>query len=58
MMRLAGLQAMWHQTRQICGAKFATFMDEVARAPVETDADELAHWAAVEAVKSKARAKH
>ena len=55
MMRLPGLQAMWTETRQMYGAKFAAFMDAVVtRAPVETDADELARWAtAIDAVKSK-----
>lgn len=56
MMRLPGLQAMWESTRGMYGAKFAQFMDAVvARAPVEADTDELAHWmAAVETVKKKA----
>ena len=55
MMRLPGLQAMWQQTRQMYGAKFAAFMDGVvARSAVDTDVDELAHWAAaVEAAKNK-----
>jgi hypothetical protein len=55
MMRLPGLQAMWAQTAPMYGAKFAQFMNEVvARAPVETDMDELAAWlAAVGAVKNK-----
>jgi len=58
MMRLPGLQAMWTQTAAMYGANFAKFMNEiVARASVENDTDELAHWmAAVEAVKTKAAA--
>lgn len=56
MMRLPGLQAMWAQTSPMYGAKFAKFMnDVVARAPVETDTDELTNWAAaVETMKAKA----
>lgn len=55
MMRLPGLQAMWAQTSPMYGAKFAQFMnDVVVRAPVATDVDELANWAAaLEAAKSK-----
>jgi hypothetical protein len=55
MMRLPGLQAMWKESAPMYGTKFATFMNEVvARAPVETDVDELAHWmAAVDAAKRK-----
>jgi len=56
MMRLPGLQAMWMETSAMYGTKFAAFMNElVARVPVETDVDELAHWAAaVSNVKNKA----
>jgi hypothetical protein len=55
MMRLPGLQAMWNESSDMYGAKFAKFMNEmVARSPVETDVDELTHWmAAVEAAKRK-----
>lgn len=60
MMRLPGLQAMWIETRQMYGTKFAAFLDDVvARSPVETDADELTHWAAaVEAIKNKEAARN
>jgi hypothetical protein len=46
---------MWSETRTMYGTKFAAFMDAiVARAPVQTDLDELAHWAAaVSTVKNK-----
>ncbi|MBS0277604.1 MAG: hypothetical protein JSR81_08275 [Proteobacteria bacterium] len=55
MMRLPGLQAMWIESAPMYGTKFATFMnDVVARAPVETDADELERWSrAVDAAKNK-----
>jgi hypothetical protein len=54
-MRLPGLQAMWRQTAAMYGTDFARFMNEiVARASVENDTDELAHWmAAVDAAKKK-----
>jgi len=56
MMRLPGLQVMWRESSAMYGTKFARFMDDVvARAPVETDADELNHWAAaVAAIRAKA----
>lgn len=46
MMRLPGLRAMWVHTREMYGANFTAFIDGViARAPVNSDVDELARWA-------------
>jgi len=55
MMRLPGLQAMWKDTAPMYGAKFAHFMnDVVARAPAQTDENELARWEkAVKAIQTR-----